>query len=261
MSDVLELSNVTVRRGGRPIIDRLDWRLADGQRWVILGPNGAGKTTLIQLASARLFPTSGQVKILGETIGEISLADLHPIIGLASSAMDARLPGRAKVIDIVQAAAYGYTTRWREEYEAEDEERARELLAALRIEHLADRIWGTLSSGERKRVGIARALMPNPELLLLDEPAAGLDLGGREELLASLTQLAGEAYAPAMVLVTHHVEEIPAGFTHALLMREGKVSAAGPLDEVMTGEKLSKCFGTPLTVERSGERYTARARA
>lgn len=260
MSDVLQLSNVTVRRGGRPIVDRLNWQVASGERWVILGPNGAGKTTLIQLAAARLFPTSGQVKILGETVGEISLADLHPVIGLASAAMDARLPGRATVLDVVQAAAYGYTTRWREEYEEEDEQRARELLSALRINQLADRQWGTLSSGERKRVGIARALMPNPELLALDEPAAGLDLGGREELLASLTELAGQDYAPAMVLVTHHVEEIPAGFTHALLMKNGKVAAAGPIDEVLTGEHLTQVFDTPLEVSRAGDRYTAHAR-
>ncbi|MDO5723951.1 MAG: ATP-binding cassette domain-containing protein [Flaviflexus sp.] len=259
MSDVLQFSNVTVRRGGRPIVDKLNWQVSSGERWVILGPNGAGKTTLIQLAAARLFPTSGQVSILGETVGEISLADLHPVIGLASAAMDARLEGRFTVLDIVQAAAYGYTTRWREEYEEEDEQRARELLAALRIEHLAERRWGTLSSGERKRVGIARALMPNPELLALDEPAAGLDLGGREELLASLTQLAGQDYAPAMVLVTHHVEEIPAGFTHALLMKDGAVSSSGPIDEVLTSQHLSACFDLPLDVSRSGDRYTARA--
>ncbi|MBM9433307.1 ABC transporter ATP-binding protein [Flaviflexus equikiangi] len=259
MGDVLELQHVTVRRGGRNIVDRIDWSVDEGERWVILGSNGAGKTSLIQLAGARLFPTTGQVTILGHTMGRTNAADLHPLIGLTSSALDARIPSVEKVHDVVRTGAYGVTAHWREAYDEEDDSRARGLLDALGVGSLADRTFGSISSGERKRVGVARALMPDPELLLLDEPASGLDLGGREELLSSLTALARDIYAPAMVLVTHHVEEIPEGFTHGLVLRGGGVLASGLLDDVLTDEILSECFGLALEVEKTGERYTARA--
>lgn len=259
MGDVLKLHQVSVRRGGRHIVDRVDWSVNEGERWVILGPNGAGKTSLIQLAGARLFPTTGEVTILGSRLGKSNAAELHPLIGLTSSALDARIPGSERIHDVVRTGAYGVTAHWREAYDEEDDRRARQLLASLGVGHLADRTFASISSGEKKRVGIARALMPDPELLLLDEPASGLDLGGREELLDSLTTLAHEDYAPSMILVTHHVEEIPAGFTHVMLMKEGAALAAGPIDEVMTSEALSECFGLELDVEKTGDRYTARA--
>lgn len=260
MGDVLQLKQVSVRRGGRNIVDHVDWSVDEGERWVILGPNGAGKTSLIQLAAARLFPTSGEVEILGTPVGRANAPELHPLIGLTSSALDARIPGSERIHDVVRTGAYGVTTHWRESYDEEDDRRARGLLASLGVGHLADRTFASLSSGERKRVGVARALMPDPELLLLDEPASGLDLGGREELLDSLTTLAHEVYAPSMILVTHHVEEIPAGFTHAMLMKDGTALHAGPIDDVMTSERLGQCFGLVLDIEKSGGRFAARAR-
>lgn len=257
---VLDLQDVTLRRGATTILDGLSWRVAEGERWVVLGPNGAGKTTLLQIASARMHPTSGTAVVLGSRLGAVDLFELRPRIGVASAALaDRILPGE-RVLDVVLTAAYGMTGRWREQYEALDHERAHVLLDVFGVGALADRTFGTLSEGERKRTQIARALMTDPELLLLDEPAAGLDLGGREELLGALTELAKDPKSPVMVLVTHHVEEIPAGFTHALLLRAGRVEAAGPLAEVLTAEQLSATFGMDLEVERHGDRWSARAR-
>ncbi|WP_435300146.1 ABC transporter ATP-binding protein [Timonella sp. A28] len=259
MTWVLDLENVYVRRGTNNIIDNLSWQVQEGERWIVLGRNGAGKTTLMQLASTRMHPTRGSVNILGEQMGKVDVFEVRPRIGLASAALAERIPGDEKVSDVVLTAAYGITGRWREEYDDFDVERAQDLMAAFGVLPLADRLFGTLSEGERKRVQIARSLMTDPELLLLDEPAAGLDLGGREELLAALSELAQYEAAPVLVLVTHHVEEIPPGFTHLLLLKDGDVFAAGPLDEVLTDENLSGAFGVPLTVSRVGERWTAQA--
>ncbi|MCK6212183.1 ABC transporter ATP-binding protein [Georgenia sp. EYE_87] len=259
MGDVLELNDVSVRRGNRMILDGVDWSVNEGERWVVLGPNGAGKTTVIQLVAGRLHPTTGTVTIIGEEVGRTDLAELRPLVGLASAALDQRLPSGERAIDVVVTASYGITGRWREEYDELDLDRAQTLLDVFGVGHLAERTYGTLSSGERKRVQIARALMPDPEVLLLDEPAAGLDLGGREELLAALSELAGDGRSPVMVLVTHHVEEIPSGFTHALLLRDGVVEAAGPIEDVLTPQHLSAAFGLELEVERHRDRYSARA--
>ncbi|WP_127126157.1 ABC transporter ATP-binding protein [Georgenia sp. SYP-B2076] len=259
MGDVLELAEVSVRRGAKTILDGVDWSVNEGERWVVLGPNGAGKTTVIQLVAGRLHPTSGAVTIIGERLGKIDVSELRPLVGLASAALDQRLPAGEKVLDVVVTASYGITGRWRERYEEMDTGRAQALLDAFDVGHLADRTYGTLSSGERKRVQIARALMPDPEVLLLDEPAAGLDLGGREELMRALAELAGDRRSPVMVLVTHHVEEIPPGFTHALLLRGGTVEAAGPIEEVITPQHLSRAFGLELEVERHRDRFSARA--
>lgn len=259
MGDVLEVSDVVVRRGGRNIINGVDWAVNEGERWVVLGPNGAGKTTLIRLVSGRLHPTAGTVSIIGETLGQVDVAELHPLVGLASSALDQRINDRERVLDVVRTGAYGVLGKWREEYEDLDDDRAVELLDVLGVKDLSDRRWGTLSSGERKRVGIARALMPDPEILILDELASGLDLGGRENLLASLSDLAHAPYAPVMVLVTHHVEDIPDGFTHGLLLKDGKVAAEGELDEVMTSEILSDVFDVDVKVTLESGRYSARS--
>jgi len=259
MGDVLELSEVSVRRGSTLILDNVSWSVEEGERWVVLGPNGAGKTTLMQLASARMHPTAGTVDILGERLGKIDVFELRPRIGLASAALADRIPGGERVLDVVLTASYGVTGRWRESYDPMDEARARDLLAAFGVERFAERMFGTLSEGERKRVQIARALMTDPELLILDEPAAGLDLGGREELVGALSELANYPLAPVLVLITHHVEEVPPGFTDALLMREGGVVAAGPLDAVMTPQNLSKTFGLELVVSRQQGRFSARA--
>ncbi|MET8277429.1 ABC transporter ATP-binding protein [Micromonospora sp. NPDC005174] len=256
---VVSLDSVGVRRSDNPLLQDLTWRVELDERWVVLGPNGAGKTTLLNLAAGRLHPTTGVAYVLGERIGRTDVNELRTRIGLATAALAASVPADEQVSDVVVTAAWSVVGRWRESYEHGDVARARALLSQLGVGNLAERRYGTLSDGERKRVQIARALMTDPELLLLDEPTAGLDLGGREDLVSRLAELAYDPDAPAMVLVTHHVEEIPPGFTHALLLREGAVVAQGLLADTLTGDNLSKTFGLPLVVERSGDRYTARA--
>ncbi|NLG22459.1 MAG: ABC transporter ATP-binding protein [Actinomycetales bacterium] len=259
MSDVLEFAGVGVRRGGNALLDDIDWSVEEGERWVVIGPNGAGKTTLLQIAAARIHPTTGVAGILGEVLGTVDVFDLRPRIGLSSAALAERIPPEEMVRDVVVTASWGVTGRWREEYDELDTGRATDLLVALGVDHLATRRFSTLSEGERKRVQIARALMTDPELMLLDEPAAGLDLRGREDLVGRLSGLAEDIESPAMVLVTHHVEEIPPGFTDILMLRDGKVVAAGPIETTLTGENLSATFDIPLVVEKHGARWSARA--
>jgi len=259
MTVVLDLQDVSIRRGTKTILDTVSWQVREGERWVVLGRNGAGKTTLLQIAAGRMHPSSGTADLLGRRMGRVDVFELRPRIGLASSALAERIPVSETVRDVVLTAAYGVTGRWRESYEDLDQSRAADLMAAFDVTALADRFFGTLSEGERKRTQIARALMTDPELLLLDEPAAGLDLGGREELVAALAELAGDRRSPVLVLVTHHVEEIPPGFTHALLLRDGRVHSAGPIADVLTADNLSGAFDLELVVERSGDRWSARA--
>ncbi|HTY73627.1 MAG TPA: ABC transporter ATP-binding protein [Actinomycetes bacterium] len=258
-ASVLDLRGVTVTRGGKPILADVDWAVEDGDRWVVLGPNGAGKTTLLQVASTYLYPTRGVVHVLGERLGQVDVFEVRPRVGLASAALADRLPPEEKVRDVVLTGAWAITGRWREQYEGFDVGRADTLLAQLGVVDLAGRRFATLSEGERKRVQIARSLMADPELLLLDEPAAGLDLGGREDLVRRLGELAVDPLAPALVLVTHHVEEVPRGFTHGLLLRGGRVVAAGPLEEVLAADPLSATFGMALRVEHRAGRWSARA--
>ena len=261
MSDeVLRLRGVEVRRDAAVLLRNVDWTAHGDERWILIGPNGAGKTTLLQVAATLMFPTEGAVEVLGERLGEVDIFDLRPRIGLTSAAIAEQVPPGEKVIDLVLTASYAILGRWKEEYDSADVTRAVEILDALGCAHLIRRRFATLSEGERKRVQIARALMPDPELLLLDEPAAGLDLGGREDLLRRLTTLARDPKAPMMVLVTHHVEEVPDGFTHAMLLRRGSVLAAGPIEEVFTARNLSRCFGVQLEIEHRQSRWTARAR-
>lgn len=259
MPQVLEFSDVVVRRNARDIVSHLDWTVSDDERWVVLGPNGAGKTTVLQLADTLIHPTSGSVTILGERLGRTDVFELRPRIGFASSAMARRVPPEETVLDVVLTAAYSVTGRWREQYDDIDERRALRVLAEWRLDHLADRTFGTLSDGEQKRVQIARAVMTDPELLLLDEPTASLDLGAREELLALLSGYASAPTTPAMIMVTHHVEEIPVGFTHVLLLRDGEVVASGPLSEALTAENLTATFGVEITLSQDAGRYAARA--
>ncbi|MFB9234160.1 ABC transporter ATP-binding protein [Plantactinospora siamensis] len=256
---VIDVDGVGVVRSGNHLLRDVTWRVELDERWVVLGPNGAGKTTLLGLAAGRLHPTAGVVHVLGERVGRTDLAELRTRIGLSTAALAERIPGQERVRDVVVTAAWSVVGRWRESYQPMDETRAVALLDQLGVGSLADRPYGTLSEGERKRVQIARALMTDPELLLLDEPAAGLDLGGREDLVARLAELAADPDAPAMVLVTHHVEEIPPAFSHALLLREGQVVAQGLLGDTLTSENLTTTFGVPLVVQRSGDRFTARA--
>lgn len=253
------LSDVVVRRRGRNILDSVSLDISEGDRWAVLGPNGAGKSTLIGLLAARMHPTSGTVEVLGERLGRVDIFELRPLIGLASQELADTIPVEEKAEDVVVTAGYGVVGRWREDYEGLDLDRARTLLAAFGVGDLAGRMFGTLSTGERKRVLAARALMTDPELLLLDEPAAGLDLGGREALVRTLGRLAKDPATPVTVLVTHHVEEIPPGYTHVALLQDGGLVAAGPIDETLTSQNLTRTFGLPLVVEKSGGRYTARS--
>ena len=256
---VLQMQDVTVQRGTKVLLDSVDWTVELDERWVVLGANGAGKTTLLQIAAAQLHPSDGIVYILGERLGAVDLFELRPRIGLTSAALAQRIPPRELVGDIVISAGYSVLGRWREAYGRTDRRRATRILTQLGVAPLRDRQFGTLSEGERKRVQIARALMTDPELLLLDEPAAGMDLGGREDLLRRLTRLAKRADAAASVLVTHHVEEIPVGTSHALLLRDGMVVASGLIRDVLTDETLSDTFGLPVLLERVAGRYYARA--
>jgi len=260
VSDVLRLVDVDVVRGGVPIVSHLSWDVGEGERWTVLGPNGAGKTTLLALAATLIHPTRGTVEILDEQLGRTDVFELRPRIGLASAALAERIPPHEMVNDVVVTAAYAVTGRWRERYEGGDHARATRLLEQLGVGGFGHRTFGTLSEGERKRVQVARALMTDPELLLLDEPAAGLDLGGREDLVRRLGDIAVDPDAPTTVLVTHHLEEIPVGFTHAMLLKAGTCIASGPIDQVLTSDLVSTTFGVDVDVERRDDRWSARAR-
>src|SRR4051794_10653392 len=256
---VLQFVDVTVRRGSKVLLDNINWTVEEDERWAVLGANGAGKTTLLNVAAATMHPTSGEAYVLGERLGRVDVFELRPRIGLATAAIAGRIPAGELVSDVVVSAGYSVLGRWREAYGRLDVRRATKLLDRLGVGHLTERAFGTLSEGERKRVQIARALMTDPELLLLDEPAAGLDLGGREDLIRRLTRFAADPDAPASVLVTHHVEELPPGISHVLLLRDGRVVASGLARDVVTSENLSETFGLPLLVERHDGRYYARA--
>ncbi|WP_425456313.1 ABC transporter ATP-binding protein [Corynebacterium tapiri] len=255
---LVDFRAVSFIREGRRLVGPVDWQVELDERWVIIGPNGAGKTTLVRMAAAEAYPSEGVAHLIGERIGRTDMRDLRAVIGLSSSSLANRIPENEKVGDLVISAGYAVLGRWLEEYDEVDRDQALEILEQVGAMHLLDRTWGTLSEGEKKRVLIARAMMTNPELLILDEPGAGMDLGGREDLVAYLGDLALDADAPALIMITHHVEEIPYGFTHALLLDEGEVVAQGLIDDVLTSENLSKAFHQPIQLDKVGERYFAR---
>ena len=258
MTSVVQFENVSVVRDGKLILDDITWTVGPDERWVIIGPNGAGKTTLLLLAAAHEHPTEGALTILGEQLGEGDVFGLRPRLGFASTAMARQIPPTETVVNVVMTAAWAVTGRWNEQYESVDEERARRVLAEWKLDRLADRRFGTLSDGEQKRTMIARAVMTDPEILLLDEPAASLDLGSREELVRLLGEFAISPTAPVIIMVTHHVEEIPPGFTHALVIAEGRIQSAGPISSTLDSDTLSATFGIPITVSRFAGRFAAR---
>jgi iron complex transport system ATP-binding protein len=260
MNEVLSFNNVSVMRADKTILSDLTWSVKDNERWVIVGPNGAGKTTLLKIAAAQMQPSSGSASVLGEALGEINVFDLRTRIGFASTAIASRIPNSETVLDAVMTASYAVTGRFKEMYEDVDERRARRVLTEWHLSEYADRAFGTLSDGERKRVQIARAVMPDPELLLLDEPVASLDIGSREATIKILSGYASHPAAPAIIMVTHHLEEIPAGFTHALVLNEGRIIASGPVNHTLTTEKLSEAYGLPLEVAFQSGRFAVRAK-
>ena len=276
MSTVISLKDVSVVRGGKAILDRVDWTVESNQRWVIIGPNGAGKTTMLRIAAAQIHPSLGSAEVLGEKLGQVNVFELRTRIGFASSALASHIPNSEKVLDAVMTASYAITGRWNEKYDDLDERRARRVLNEWHLQDFADRAFGTLSDGERKRTQIARAVMPDPELLLLDEPVASLDLAAREQTVKIIGAYASAPEAPAIIIpskVSNVKEavrqskgdygarrvEIPTGFTHALIMSEGRVFAAGPIESTITSEKISEAFGMAITVDSVDNRYRARA--
>jgi iron complex transport system ATP-binding protein len=260
MGIVLDFNNVTVLRDAKPILNNVDWQVSSNQRWVIVGPNGAGKTTLLRVAASQIHPSTGTAKLLGSTLGEVNVFELRTRIGFASNAMSVHIPNSETVLDAVMTASYGITGRWNEKYDDVDERRARRVLAEWQLDEMADRPFGTLSDGERKRTQIARAVMPDPEILLLDEPVASLDMAAREHTISVLGNYASAPTAPAIVMVTHHIEEIPKGFTHALILSKGQVYAAGEIGSTLTTEKISGAFGFGLEVSKDGDRFRVRAK-
>jgi len=259
MSEVAAFQSVGFVRDQRPILEDISWTVYSRERWVIVGPNGAGKTTILSMLASLTYPSSGTVTVLGETLGKTNVFELRPRVGYASSDMTSRVPYNETVLDTVLTAAYGVTGRWREEYEDIDTRRALRVLSEWHLDGLADNTMRTLSDGEKKRVQIARAVMTDPELLLLDEPAGSLDVGAREDVIEMLDHFASDPGSPAMVMVTHHVEEIPSGFTHLMVISGGRAIAQGPIGDTLTGDVLSEAFGRPLSITHNNGRYQATA--
>lgn len=257
---VLKLNGVSVRRGDKNILGPIDFKITQGERWVILGPNGAGKSTLLNILATKIFPTTGSVEILDKRLGSVDVFELRTRIGVCTAPLAEEIPPHEKVRDVVLTAAYAILGRWNESYDLWDDSRAIALLTTFGVRELADRQYSTLSEGERKRVQISRALMTDPELLLLDEPAAGLDLGGREDLLKRFASFSADSNAPASILVTHHIEEIPSGTTHALILKDGQIAVSGPIGSVITSEHMSAVFGLEMDVTTDGQRFFARSK-
>lgn len=257
----LRLRGVTIVRDERALLDNVEWAVLPGERWLVLGANGSGKTTLLRVASLYLHPSRGTVEVLGETLGSTDVRSLRRRIGVASAAIAAQLRQELDVLDVVMTAKYAALEPWWHRYDDADRAQAQACLDRMGVGRFTGRSLGTLSSGEQQRVLLARTLMTDPGIVLLDEPSARLDLGGREQLVATLAELVADATAPPMVLVTHHVDEVPAGMTHVMLLRAGRVLAAGGIEATLTAESLSECFGLPLQLERRANgRLSAYAR-
>jgi iron complex transport system ATP-binding protein len=257
--EVVGISGVSVIRSGNLLLDRVDWHIHRGERWVLLGPNGSGKTTLVSIVSTYLWPSIGSVSLLGRAVGSVHVRDMRRRIGIVSASLEARIPPQLSALEVVVAGATGAIAPWWDRRARATESRAAEMLDLVGCAALRDRRFELLSSGERQRVQIARCLMLDPALLLLDEPAAGLDLGAREQLAILLARLNSETRLAATIVVTHHVEEIASGTTHAMVLRAGRVVASGPVADTVTGPILTEAFGLPLRVELVGDRFVAQA--
>jgi iron complex transport system ATP-binding protein len=261
LDPVIELDGVTVERGESVLLDSITLQVARHERWLVLGGNGSGKTTLLRVAAMYEHPTRGTVSVLGERLGRTDVRVLRRRVGYTSAALAADLRPALTAVEIVMTAKFAALEPWWHRYDDADRERARACLARMRVEAFADRTFGTLSTGERQRVLLARTLMNDPAVILLDEPTGGLDLGGREQLIGALDELAADPVSPPSVLVTHHVDEIPPATTHLLMLRRGRAIAQGPIDRTLCAESLSECFDLPLAVERRPDgRFSAWAR-
>ncbi len=256
---IAALEGVGVRRHttGQVILDAVDWTVRTGEHWALLGANGAGKTTVLRLVGALMFPTVGTVEVLGHRLGAVDVRELRAVIGLVSGAQ--KVPQDATGHTVVLTGATGTVQPLWRKYDDAARERAHELLAELDCKELADRPYGVCSGGQRARILIARALMADPRLLLLDEPFNALDLPSREDLIEALHRLAAGRPELSTVTVTHHLEELSPAIGHALLLREGRVQARGPVDEVLTGPRMTACFGRPIEVSRHEGRWLARS--
>lgn len=257
-SPVLALNAVSFIRDGRTILEDVDLSVQSHERWLIMGANGSGKTTLVRIAALYEHPSSGTVSVLGETLGSTDVRTLRRRIGYMSASLAESLRPQLSALEVVMTAKNAALEPWWHHYEASDRDRAARCLERRGVGGLADRPFGTLSSGERQRVLLARTLMNDPRIVLLDEPSARLDLAGREQLVRALGELTCDPAAPPLVLVTHHVDEIPSGMTHVLALKDGRVLARGPIEEMMTADVLSRCFGVDVHLERRADgRYSA----
>jgi iron complex transport system ATP-binding protein len=254
----LQLTDVSLELDGTSVLSHVNWTVGASERWVVLGPNGAGKTTLFRVAALYQHPSRGTVDVLGQRLGRCDVRTLRERIAFSSPALAAALEPRMTAAEVVMTAKYAALAPWWHTYTDADRDRAHALLAHFHSEKLAEHRFPTLSAGERQRVLLARTLMNEPGIVLLDEPNAGLDVGGREELVADLAAWAGDATRPPLALVTHHLEEVPPGFTDALVLKDASVLASGPLAETITTEVLSDAFDLPLRVDARDGRYGAR---
>lgn len=257
---VVKIENVSLKRNNNTILNNLNLEIKENQHWVILGPNGAGKTSLVQMIAGRMFPSTGQVNILGEKLGTFPTENLHQTVGFASASMLDKFDQNSTVLEIVLTASYGQTAYWREEYDELDYERAQALLTIFGINNLKDRKFHSLSQGESQKVLLARALMNDPEILILDEPTSGLDIGTREDLIAGLEEIIGSSTAPNIIMVTHHVEQIPRGFTHLALMKNGEIVISGQIQQTLTGTNISSVFEHPVEIFELEGRYFAKGK-
>lgn len=254
MAPTLQVSDLTIQRGNTRILDSVSWTMQRGEHWVILGANGSGKTSLLSALTGYLPPTEGDVTVLGQRYGESDWRELRKTIGIVSSSVRQMMAEEEPALLTVVSGKYAMIDFWGRAT-AEDREEAARILSQVEADYLVDRPWAVLSQGERQRVLIGRALMARPRLLILDEPCAGLDPVAREHFLGFLQRLGTKRGAPSLILVTHHVEEIVPCFSHALLLREGQVVAAGERRSALNSARLTEIFGAPCRLVRRGERY------